>query len=71
MYALVGSWDGGVFEPMLGPVSITVYCPQFKFDGNFVLSCCNSVIGHQPCTKICSDHCFKIEVRVKQNIHRI
>ena len=47
---------------------------------------CNSIVGHQiattfctyhdgtyvvPCTNFCSDHCFKIEVRVKRNFHRI
>ena len=47
---------------------------------------CNSIAGHQiatnfctchdstavvPCTKWCSDHCIRIEVRVKQNFHRI
>ena len=46
----------------------------------------NSVTGHQiatifcschdntavvPCTKFCSDHCIKIEMRVKWNFHRI
>ena len=48
--------------------------------------CCNSVAGHQiatnfctchdstavvPCTKFCSDHCIRIEMRVKRNFHRI
>ena len=48
--------------------------------------CCNSVVGHQiatnfctchdstavvPCTKFCSYHCIKIEMRVKRNFHRI
>ena len=48
--------------------------------------CCNSVAGHQiatnfcicydstavvPCTKFCSDHCIRIELRVKRNFHRI
>ena len=48
--------------------------------------CCNSVTGHQiatnfctchdstavvPCTKFCSDHCIRIEMRVKRNFHRI
>ena len=48
--------------------------------------CHNSVAGHQiatnfctchdstavvPCTKFCSDHCIRIEVRVKRNFHRI
>ena len=49
--------------------------------------CCNSVAGHQiatnfctchdstavvPCTKFCSDHCIRIEMRVKRNfLHRI
>ena len=47
---------------------------------------CNSVAGHQiatnfctchdstavvPCTKFCSDHCIRIEMRVKRNFHRI
>ena len=49
-------------------------------------SCCNSAAGDQiatnfctchdstavvPCTKICSDHRIRIEVRVKQNFHQI
>ena len=48
--------------------------------------CCNSVAGHQiatnfctchdstavvPCTKFCSYHCIRIEMRVKRNFHRI
>ena len=48
--------------------------------------CHNSVAGHQiatifctchestavvPCAKFCSDHCIRIEVRVKRNFHRI
>ena len=48
--------------------------------------CCNSVAGHQiatnfctchdstavvPCTKFCSDHSIRLEMRVKQNFHRI
>ena len=48
--------------------------------------CHNSFAGHQiattfctchdctavmPCTKFCSDHCIRIEVRVKRNFHRI
>ena len=48
--------------------------------------CCNSVVGHQiatmfctchdstavvPCTKFCSDHCIRIEMKVKRNFHRI
>ena len=48
--------------------------------------CCNSVASHQtatnfctchqstavvPCTKFCSDHPIRVEVRVKQNFHRI
>ena len=48
--------------------------------------CHNSVAGHQiatnfctchdstvvvPCTTFCSDHCIRIEVRVKRNFHRI
>ena len=48
--------------------------------------CHNSVAGHKiatnfcichdstavvPCTKFCSDHCIRIEVRVKRNFHRI
>ena len=68
----------------LGPVSLTFFCPQFKFDETS--SCCNSVAGHQiatnfctchdstavvPCTKVCSDLCIRIEVRVKRNFHRI
>ena len=47
---------------------------------------CNSVAGHQiatnvctchdstavvPCTAFCSDHCIRIEMRVKRNFHRI
>ena len=50
------------------------------------LPCCNSVAGHQittnfctchdstavvPCTKFCSYHCIRIEMRVKRNFHRI
>ena len=48
--------------------------------------CCNAVTGHQiatnfctchdstavvPCTKFCSDHCIRIEMRVKWNFHWI
>ena len=48
--------------------------------------CCNSVTGHQiatnfctchdstavvPCTKFCSDHYIRIEMRVKRDFHRI
>ena len=48
--------------------------------------CCNSVAGHQiatifctchystavvPCTKFCSDHGIRLDVRVKRNFHRI
>ena len=50
------------------------------------VSCHNSVAGHRiatifctchdstavvPCTKFCSDHCIRIEVRVKRYFHRI
>ena len=50
------------------------------------LPCSNYVAGHQiatnfctchdstavvPCTKFCSDHCIRIEMRVKRNFHRI
>ena len=49
-------------------------------------SCCNSTAGNQiatifctchdstavvPCTIFCSDHCIRIEMRVKRNFHRI
>ena len=51
-----------------------------------ISSCCNSVTGHQiatnfctchdstavvPCTKFCSDHFIRREMRVKRNFHRI
>ena len=67
-----------------GPVSLTFFCPKFKFDENF--PCHNSVAGHKiatnfctchdstavvPCTKLCSDHCIRIEVRVKRNFNQI
>ena len=45
-----------------GSVSLTIFRPQFKFNGQ------QAVV---PCTKFCSDHCIRIEVRVKQNFHRI
>ena len=47
---------------------------------------CNSIADHQiatnfctrhdstdvvPCTKFCSDHCIRIDMKVKRNIHRI
>ena len=50
------------------------------------LPCCSSLAGHQiatifctchdstavvPCTKFCSNHCIRIEMRVKRNFHRI
>ena len=50
------------------------------------LTCHNSVAGHQiatnfctchdstavvPCTKLCGDHCIRIELIVKRNFHRI
>ena len=73
-----------IIRPSLRPVSLMIFCPKFKFYGN--LPCCNSVAGHLiatnfcichdstavvPCTKVCSDHCIKIEGRVKRKFHRI
>ena len=60
------------------------FCPQFKFNGNSC--CCNSFAGHKiatnfckwhdscavlSCTTFCSNHCIRIEVRMKRNFHRI
>ena len=67
------------------PVSLTIFRPKLQFGGNFA-SDCNSVAGHQiatnvctyhdstavvPCTKFCSEHCMRVEVRVKRNFHWI
>ena len=32
---------------------------------------CHDSTAVVPCTKFCSDHCIRIEMRVKQNFHRI
>ena len=32
---------------------------------------CHNSIAVVPCTKFCSDHCIRIEVRVKRNFHQI
>ena len=61
------------------PVSLRIFCPQFKFDGNFALllfRCQPSDRNkfwhmHVTCTKFCSDHWIRIEVRVKRDFHRI
>ena len=67
-----------------GPVSLTLFCRNLN--SMETSPCCNSAAGHQiatnfrtchdstavaPCAKVCSDHCTKIEVRVKQNFHRM
>ena len=68
----------------LGPVSLTVFA--HKSNSMETSPCHDSVAGHQiatifctchdstavvPCTKFCSDHCIRIDVRVKHNFHRI
>ena len=65
-------------------VSLTIFYPLFKFDGNFALLLfryCPSdrnkfCTNHHntavvPCTKFCSDHRIRSEMRVKRNFHRI
>ena len=68
----------------LGPVSLTVFTRNSNSMETSPWH--NSVAGHQiatnfctchdstavvPCAKFCSDHCIRIEVRVKWNFHRI
>ena len=65
-------------------VSLTVFAR--KSNSMETSPCHASVAGHQiatnfctyhdstavvPCTKFCSDHCIRIDVRVKHNFHRI
>ena len=67
-----------------GPVSLTRFARNSN--SKETTPCCNSVTGHQiasnfctchditafvPCTKFCSDHYIRTEVRVKRNFHRI
>ena len=67
-----------------GPISLTIFADNSN--SMEILSCCNSVAGHQIATKFCtchdsiavmqctkfgSDHHIRIEVRVKQSFHRI
>ena len=60
------------------------FYPQFKYDGNFALPwlrcwpsdrnkfcTCHDSTAVVPCTKFCSDHGIRVEVRVKRNFHRI
>ena len=71
-------------EARQGPVLLTFFVRNLN--SMEISPCCYSVAGHTiatnfctchdstaavPCTKFCSDHCIKIEVRVKQNFHRI
>ena len=64
-----------------GPISQAIFFALME-----TLPCCNYVVGHQivtnfcpchdsttvvPCTKFCSDHCIRMEVRVKRNFHRV
>ena len=66
-----------------GPVSLTFFARNSN--SMETLPCHNAVAGHQiatnfctchdstavvPCAKFCSDHCIRIEVRVKRNFHR-
>ena len=68
----------------LGPVSLTVF--SRNYNSMETSPCHNSIAGHQiatnfctchdstavvPCTKFCSNHCIRIEVRVKRNFHRV
>ena len=67
-----------------GPVSLTLYARNSN--SMETSPCHNSVAGQQiatsfctchdstavvPCTKFCSDHCIRIETRVKRSFHRI
>ena len=67
-----------------GPVSLEFF--SRNSNSMETSPCHNSVAGHQiaaifspchdsiavvPCTKFCSDHCIRIEGRVKRNFHRI
>ena len=67
-----------------GPVSLMFFaCNSNSMETS---SCCDSVAGHQiatifctchdstavvPCTKFCSVHSIRLEIRVKRNFHRI
>ena len=68
----------------MGTISLTVFDRNSNSMENS--PCCNSASGLQiatkfctchdstavvTCTKLCSDHCIRIEVTVKQNFHRI
>ena len=68
----------------LGPVSLTYFARNSN--SIETSSCCNSFAGHQIaikictcyhssavvlCTNFCRDHPIRIQVRVKQNFHRI
>ena len=67
-----------------GPVSLTIFARNSN--SMETSPCCNSVAGHQiatncctchdstavlPCTKFCSYHCIRIEMRVIRNFHQI
>ena len=71
-----------VTDHVQGPVSLTIFARNSN--SMETSPCCNSCAGHQittifctchdsnavvPCTKFCSDHCIRIEV--KRNFHRI
>ena len=47
-----------------GPISLTIFPSQFKFDGNFS----PAVV---PCAKYCSDHFISIWIGAKWNFHHI
>ena len=67
-----------------GPVSLMIFA---RNSNSIKTSpCCNSLAGHRiatnfckchdstavaPCTQFCSDHCIRIEMRVKRKFHRI
>ena len=68
----------------LGPVSLTNFCPQFKFNGTFALlqfRCwpsdlnqfftCHDSTAVVPCTEFRRDHCIRIEMRVKRHFYQI
>ena len=77
-------WKAVCLVTAMGPVSLTVFA---RNSNSMETSPCHiSVAGHQiatnictchdstavvPCTKFCSDHWIRIEVRVERNFHRV
>ena len=63
----------------LGPVSLNVFCPPFKFDKNVAFLVLESQhflhmadsTAVLSCAKICNDHSVRIETTLKRNFHLI